>query len=241
MYIVAHRGHASRFPENSRAGIEAACAAGAAFVEFDVQLTADGEPVVLHDPTLARTAGLERRIRELTLAEARGISISEPERFGEAFADERLASLAEVVELLARWPAVRPMVEIKRESAEEVGVDATVERVVRVLEPLLDRAVVISFVERAVLTARRLGVAEVGWCLNYYDADARRLAEAMAPDYLATERHRLPAGGERPWPGPWRWMCWEVTNRDTALALHRRGVALIETMACAELLAALSG
>lgn len=234
--VVAHRGHASRYPENSRAGIAAACAAGAAFVEFDVQLTADAVPVVLHDPTLERTGGDPRRIRDLAAADARGLAIGEPERFGDRYADERLCTLEEIVEVFGAWPAVRPVVEIKRESAEDFGVDATAERVVAALAPVLERAVVISFVERAVMSARRFGAAAVGWCLNYYDDDSRRLAEAIAPDLIGCDWRKLPPLPGRAWAGPWRWMCWEVTESALALALAERGVDLVETMACAELL-----
>ena len=52
--LLAHRGWASRYPENSRAGIEAALRAGVPSVEIDVQLSGDGVPMVIHD------AGLER-------------------------------------------------------------------------------------------------------------------------------------------------------------------------------------
>jgi glycerophosphoryl diester phosphodiesterase len=54
--IVAHRGAPDRALENSRASIGLAAADGADMIEFDVRLTADGEPVVLHDARTGRTA-----------------------------------------------------------------------------------------------------------------------------------------------------------------------------------------
>lgn len=54
--IVAHRGAPDRALENSLAGIALAAADGADMIEFDVRLTADGEPVVLHDARTGRTA-----------------------------------------------------------------------------------------------------------------------------------------------------------------------------------------
>ena len=56
--LLAHRGWASRYPENSLVGIEAALVAGVACVEIDVQLSADHVPMVIHDLGLERTAGI---------------------------------------------------------------------------------------------------------------------------------------------------------------------------------------
>lgn len=54
--VVAHRGASGMAPENSIAAFELAAETGADFAELDVQLTADGVLVVLHDETLDRTA-----------------------------------------------------------------------------------------------------------------------------------------------------------------------------------------
>ena len=59
-----------------------------------------------------------------------------------------------------------------------------------VLAPVLSRSVVISFAERVVMTARRLGAPSVGWCVFYYDEDSRRLAEAMARESSRRELAR---------------------------------------------------
>src|SRR3954471_19739401 len=68
--IVAHRGAPTERPENTLAAFEAAIAAGAGAVEFDVRLTADGRPVVLHDATLDRTT--DRDAPESQNAQCRG-------------------------------------------------------------------------------------------------------------------------------------------------------------------------
>ncbi len=233
--LLAHRGWASRYPENTRVGIEAALRAGVPAVEFDVQLSADGVPVVIHDPTLQRTAGLARAVSELSAAELASVSVHEPARLGEQFTDVPVPSLADIVVLLKQWPRAYAFVEIKRESAESFGVDETVEIVMQALSPVRERCVVISFVERAVMTARRLGAFATGWVLNYYDDDARRLAEAMAPDYLICDHLKLPAPPAQLWSGPWRWGSYEVTDPAQALALIGRGVCVIESMAAGEL------
>ena len=63
---------ACRYPENTLPAFEAAKAAGATTVEIDVVLTADGEPIILHDltrrpddrrPGFAADLGLEQHPR----------------------------------------------------------------------------------------------------------------------------------------------------------------------------------
>ncbi|MFL5789999.1 MAG: glycerophosphodiester phosphodiesterase, partial [Actinomycetota bacterium] len=75
--IVAHRGAPTERPENTLAAFEAAIAAGAGAVEFDVRLTADGRPVVLHDATLDRTTDGAGLVREHALAEVLALRIRE--------------------------------------------------------------------------------------------------------------------------------------------------------------------
>ena len=67
MLRLAHRGDARHAPENTLAAIGAALAiAGCDGVEFDVRLSADGVPVLLHDETLARVQGRPERVDELS-------------------------------------------------------------------------------------------------------------------------------------------------------------------------------
>jgi glycerophosphoryl diester phosphodiesterase len=233
--LLAHRGWASRYPENSRVGIEAALEAGVAWVELDVQLSADHVPMVIHDPDLQRTAGIAGPVSRLSMTELAAVSIHDPARFGSRFDGELLPRLADIVTLLQGWPAARAFVEIKRESAEAHGVDDTVALVLDVLAPVRERCVLISFVERAVMAARRLNAPATGWILNYYDDDSHRLADAMAPDYLICDHRKLPAAPATLWSGPWCWGSYEVTDVEHALALARRGVQVIESMAAGDL------
>jgi glycerophosphoryl diester phosphodiesterase len=74
--VVAHRGASATHPENSLAAFEAAIAAGADAVEFDVRLTTDGVPVVMHDADVSRTTDGSGLVRDLHLAEIRRLSIA---------------------------------------------------------------------------------------------------------------------------------------------------------------------
>ncbi len=68
--VIAHRGGAGVWPENTAVAFEAAHAAGC-ILETDVRLTADGVAVCFHDATVERFTGEPRRISELTLAALR--------------------------------------------------------------------------------------------------------------------------------------------------------------------------
>ena len=74
--VVAHRGAPTERPENTLAAFEAAVDAGAAAVEFDVRITADGRPVVIHDATLDRTTDGSGLVRAHTLAEVLAVRIT---------------------------------------------------------------------------------------------------------------------------------------------------------------------
>ncbi len=55
MIIIAHRGYSEKFPENTLLSFNESYKLGAKFVEFDVNLTKDNYPVIIHDDTLNRT------------------------------------------------------------------------------------------------------------------------------------------------------------------------------------------
>jgi glycerophosphoryl diester phosphodiesterase len=69
--IVAHRGNAAEFPENTLQSLQSAVDLGLRWVEFDVQLTADRVPVVFHDSDLARVAGRPDSVHALPWSRAR--------------------------------------------------------------------------------------------------------------------------------------------------------------------------
>jgi glycerophosphoryl diester phosphodiesterase len=71
--IVAHRGASAYAPENTLAAYDLAVAQGAHTIELDVRVTADGELLLLHDPTLLRTAGDPVEISALTSGHLRRV------------------------------------------------------------------------------------------------------------------------------------------------------------------------
>jgi glycerophosphoryl diester phosphodiesterase len=95
--ITAHRGHARAAPENTLSAMRKAIESGADYAEMDVQLTADGKVVLLHDRDLKRVAGDSRRLDELTYDEVRKLDVGS--WFDPAFSGERVPTLAEVIAL----------------------------------------------------------------------------------------------------------------------------------------------
>lgn len=73
--MVAHRGSSATHPENTIHAFEAAVAAGADVVEFDVRMTSDGVAVVLHDPDVSRTTDGSGLVRGLTLTQVKRLRI----------------------------------------------------------------------------------------------------------------------------------------------------------------------
>ncbi|HEX9411333.1 MAG TPA: glycerophosphodiester phosphodiesterase [Actinomycetota bacterium] len=74
--IVAHRGASATHPENTLASFLAAAGAGADMVELDVRLTADGVPVVLHDPDVSRTTEGSGSVHLMSLKELKRLDAS---------------------------------------------------------------------------------------------------------------------------------------------------------------------
>ena len=69
--VVGHRGLPTSAPENTIDALRAAAAAGMTWTETDVQLTADGVPVIVHDSTVDRTTNGTGAVNMFTLAQLR--------------------------------------------------------------------------------------------------------------------------------------------------------------------------
>lgn len=98
MIYIAHRGASGHRPENTMAAFDAALGMGAAAVEFDVQQTADGELVVIHDTDLRRLGGRVGRVGRLTFKQLGRVDVGS--WFDPAHSGERVPLLAAVLDLL---------------------------------------------------------------------------------------------------------------------------------------------
>ena len=228
--IVAHRGDAENFPENTLPAIDSAWRSGIRHVEFDVQVAADGVPYVIHDAALERTTHAAGDLRLMTSGQLDGLDAGEPARFGRRHAGTRLPRLAAVAELLAGHPEARAFVEIKRASLVHHGHEHCVGNVLAALAGVLDRCIVISFDALACRLARAAKRLPIGWVLDDEPSSQLAALEDLRPEYVFCDHRRL--AGNAPVPGgPWTWVVYEVRDAAQALALQARGVAMVESMA----------
>jgi len=95
--ITAHRGSMAYAPENTISAFERAISDYADYVELDVKETKDGVIVVLHDANLKRTTGVNKNIWEVDYEYVQTLDAGS--WFSEDFADERIPTLKEVIEL----------------------------------------------------------------------------------------------------------------------------------------------
>lgn len=236
--LVAHRGYARAYPENTLAAVAGAFAAGAEWVEIDVQLSREGTPHLFHDRTLDRVCGRSGAIAELTDAEIARLGASERPRFGERFADERVPTLAAFVELLLRRPRARAFVEVKPAAVERFGVERSLAAVLEALEPARERCVLISFSIELLAAARESSSMELGPILTSWEQRASPEVVALRPECCFCDVKLLPASGALEAGGA-RLAVYEVIDPDRARELGARGARYVETMAFAEMRAAL--
>lgn len=238
--LVAHRGYPARYPENTLIGIEAALKCGARAIEFDVQFSADGVPILFHDEMLPRITGESGRIMETSFSTLKTFSACEPERFQDRYQGTPLSSLSELVELMAAYPCVEVFVEIKRHSLTWFGIEKVMDTVIAQLAPIREQCFITSFEAGALEYSRRAGFEKIAWVMRNYDDDARKTAESLQADFLLCNMDKTPSTPNSLWPGPWTWMLYETSDSARALLCYASGAPYVETDDIGSLLAALS-
>jgi glycerophosphoryl diester phosphodiesterase len=109
VFSVAHRGASGVAPENTVAAFDEAIRLGAPAVEFDLRLSKDNVPVVLHDATLDRTTTCRGLLGDHTWLDLLAMDAGSWKH--PRFAGIRIPSLDEA--LLAIGPFARPVIELK--------------------------------------------------------------------------------------------------------------------------------
>ena len=125
--VEGHRGYAAKYPENTLISFEAAMDLGVDAIEFDVWLSAEKVPVIIHDGNCKRTCGIDSHVNNMNIAQIKTLTAHYPEKFGNQYACMNV-TIPTLEELLILRNAKRPDlllgVEIK-EYTEEC-VDRTV-------------------------------------------------------------------------------------------------------------------
>lgn len=235
--LVAHRGYPRHYPENSLAGIRAAVAAGATAVEFDVNLSADHRPLVIHDADLRRTAGITGDVRDLSADQLASVEVNETARLGTRFRGTNIPRLRDIVELSRVHPALTFFIDVKRASVRRFGHDVVLDAILADIDMRSPSWVLVSFDRVVVERARARGMARIGWVVESWEQATQDSLSALAPDFAFCAADAVPADVPLP-AGPWQWVIYGVDDAATVLALGARGAAFIETDAIGELLAA---
>lgn len=185
--VIGHRGSAGTHPENTLISFEAALADGARILESDVHLTADGVPVLLHDPELDRTTSGRGLASARTWADLQNLDAGarfEDDRGERSYAGRgvRVPSLEEAFEA---FPDARFNLEIK--SAGRDSVVATLDLVER-----FDRAdrTLLAAGEDAIMKELRAELSSRSW----RPAVGASLGEIVASISSALEGTEMPPG-----------------------------------------------
>ncbi|KPI20672.1 glycerophosphoryl diester phosphodiesterase [Actinobacteria bacterium OK074] len=117
--VVAHRGDPYRFRENTLDSLRSALGRGADAVEFDVRLTRDGVPVLLHDASLKRLWEHDRPLRALSVDEVRGLTADGVPTLAEALAATGESRVMVDLPGLADVRSARRIVDVVRQCGAE--------------------------------------------------------------------------------------------------------------------------
>lgn len=95
--VTAHRGYSAVYPENTIPAFKGAIQVGADWAELDVQQTADGEVIVMHDSNLKRTTGLDKEVWQVTWDEIK--DLDNGSWFDKKYQTVRIPTLEEVLKV----------------------------------------------------------------------------------------------------------------------------------------------
>jgi glycerophosphoryl diester phosphodiesterase len=188
--VIGHRGAAARAPENTVAAFRAAAAAGVGWVEFDVRLSRDARPVVIHDATLERTTDGRGRVADHDAAALGRLDAGS--WFDVRFRGERLPGLGEAIAALGAL-GLGANIELKADRDREAALAAAVVAEVRTAWPVTLAPPLLSSFDMAVLAAARDLAPELprALCVSAIPADWRARLDAVGAVAMHAAVRRL--------------------------------------------------
>ncbi len=225
--LVAHRGDMTRYPENTLLALTHALQLGAN-IEFDLQMNADQDFIVIHDANFKRTSGINGSVLESRTKDLNAISVHQPNFYLQQFFPQPAPKLDEVLKLLSHYPEAQAFVEIKKESLSYRGIDTTMKPLLQKLKPYSQQCILISFDFDAIAYAKEYSDLLVGWVLKKYNPSYLKWAKQLQPDYLICNQRKIPRKGKL-WAGSWQWMLYDILDSNKALKYTQREIAYIET------------
>ncbi len=164
--VIGHRGGSGYAPENTLASMKKAIELGADMSELDVQETADGKLIILHDKSLKRTTGVDKNIWETNYTELNGLDAGS--WFSEKYKNEPVPTLQQVIDLIKG--KMKLNIELKTNGHEK----KLAERTLKLVEDndFLDQVIFTSFKFAEINKVRELNKkAKVGYLFSKIPKD----------------------------------------------------------------------
>ena len=140
MINFAHRGFSGKYPENTMLAFEKAVEAGASGIELDVQLTKDGEVVIIHDESLDRTTDARGLVCEKTLDQIQKLNAS---ILYPSCENQRIPTLCEYLDLIKN-KGIITNIELKNSIVDYPDIEKKVYDLIREFD-VAERVIISSF------------------------------------------------------------------------------------------------
>lgn len=229
--LVAHRGYSGRYPENTLLAYQAAYDEGARYMELDLQLTTDGIPVLHHDVSLKRMAGIDIDIRDTKKKHFKAMHASYAERFAKEFAENKFTTFRKLCKWLKAHSDVTMFVEIKQESIDRFGIPKFIDEVhKRILKSKVgSQCIIISFNPEVIEYTRKISSISTGWVLPHWNDETHKRLNVLKPEFVFCNKLLLPKKDSDIFQGPWQWAIYNLDDVPSAINLANRGIPYLET------------
>ena len=224
--MIAHRGASALEAENTVAAFVAAANRSYGGIETDVRVTKDGQYVICHDDTLARTAGVDMRVEDATLAELQAVRLFD--KTGRTRSDLVVPTLSDYVSVCHRY-GKKSVLELKGDIAPEhiAGIIGVLES-----EGHFEDTLFISFHPQNLLEVRKLRPTAAAQLLPSENADwvlkyclENRIGLDVHHEYLTPEIVAMAHGAGL------EVNCWTVDTPEAAARVLAMGVDYVTTNA----------